>query len=104
VYAIIEDGAHQYMVEEGSILDVQLHELAENQTTLEFDKVLLVGAGESTRVGQPYVSGAKVLATVQDELRGPKIVTIKFRRRKNYHRKMGHRQNYLRIRIDKIEA
>jgi large subunit ribosomal protein L21 len=104
VYAIIEDGAHQYMVEEGTVLDVQLHELAEGQTSLAFDKVLLVRDGDNTRIGQPYVDGAKVHATVQGEMKGDKITIIKFRRRKNYHRKQGHRQNYLRVRVDKIEA
>jgi len=104
VYAIIEDGAHQYRVEEGARLDVQLHDVAEDQQTLEFDKVLLVRDGQETRIGQPYVTGAKVSATVEAEIKGDKITIIKFRRRKNYRRKQGHRQGYLRVRIDKIEA
>jgi large subunit ribosomal protein L21 len=104
VYAIIQDGAHQYKVEEGGTLDVQLHELAEGQTTLEFNTVLLVSDGEQVRVGQPYVPGAKVTATIQGELKGDKIDIIKFRRRKNYRRKTGHRQRYLRLHIDKVSA
>ena len=104
MYAIIEDGAHQYRVEEGQRLDVQLHDIDEGQTTLSFDKVLLTGDGENTRIGQPYLEGAKVTATIEGEIKGDKIVTIKLRRRKNYRRKIGHRQRYLRLKIDKIEA
>jgi len=104
VYAIIEDGAHQYRVEEGALLDVQLHDVDENQEAIEFDKVLLVGGGSETRIGQPYVAGAKVSATIQGEFKGGKVTIIKFRRRKNYHRKQGHRQRFLRVRIDKIHA
>ena len=104
MYAIIEDGAHQYRVEEGARLDVQLHELADDQSQIEFDKVLLVNDGNDTRIGRPYVDGAKVSATVEGEIKGDKITVIKFRRRKNYRRKQGHRQRYLRLRIDKIEG
>lgn len=104
MYAIIEDGAHQYRVEEGMRLDVHLHDLDDEQDTLEFDKVLLVRDGEQTHVGQPYVAGAKVSATIEGEIKGDKITIIKFRRRKKYRRKQGHRQRYLRLRIDKIVA
>ncbi|MCB9850413.1 MAG: 50S ribosomal protein L21 [Phycisphaerales bacterium] len=104
MYAIIEDGAHQYRVEEGTRLDVQLHDLAEDQKSIQFDKVLLVGEGADARVGQPYVDGASVTATIEGELKGDKIDIIKFRRRKNYRRKQGHRQRYLRVRVDKINA
>jgi large subunit ribosomal protein L21 len=104
VYAIIEDGAHQYRVEEGALLDVQLQDLDDDQQTVEFDKVLLLSDGSEPRVGQPYVEGAKVSATIQGEIKGDKITIIKFRRRKTYRRKQGHRQRYLRIKIDKIHA
>ncbi len=104
MYAIIEDGAHQYRVEEGARLDVQVHDVDDEQQTLEFDKVLLVRDGQETRIGQPYVAGAKVSATIEAEIKGDKITIIKFHRRKNYHRKQGHRQRYLRLRIDKIHA
>lgn len=104
MYAIIEDGPHQYRVEEGARLDVQLHDLDEAQASIEFDKVLLVCDGDNTRIGQPYLTGAKVSATIEGEVKGDKITTYKFRRRKNYRRKLGHRQHYLRVRIDKISA
>lgn len=103
MYAIIEDGAHQYKVEQGIILDVQRRDLAEDQSTVEFDRVVLIGGGEERKIGRPYVAGAKVTATVEQELKGEKIHTIKFRRRKGYRRKIGHRQSYLRVRVEKIE-
>lgn len=104
VYAIIEDGAHQYQVQEGDTLDVQRHDLEEGQSEIEFDRVLLVGGGESPKIGQPYVEGAKVRATITGEVKGDKIIVQKIRRRKGYRRKQGHRQRYLRVIIDKIEV
>ncbi len=104
MYAIIEDGAHQYKVEEGTTLDVQLHDLDEGQTTIDFDHVLLINDEKEVKVGRPYLKGAKVSATVQGEVKGDKITIIKFRRRKNYRRKQGHRQQYMRVRIDSIQA
>ena len=104
MYAIIEDGAHQYKVEEGATLDLQLHDVDEDQTTLEFDKVLLLNDGSETKVGQPYVQGAKVTASIQGAVKGDKITIIKMKRRKTYRRKQGHRQQYLRVKIDKIET
>lgn len=104
MYAIIQDGAHQYKVNEGDTLDVQLHELDEDQKTLVFDQVLMVGEGSESKIGQPFVEGAKVTATIDGEIKGDKIVIMKMRRRKGYRRKQGHRQRYLRVKIDKIEA
>jgi len=104
VYAIIEDGSHQYKVEEGCTVDVQRRDLADDQSTIEFDHVVMIGAGAESKIGQPYVAGAKVVARVEGELKGEKIQTYKFKRRSNYHRKIGHRQKYLRVTVEKIEA
>ncbi|MCP4249102.1 MAG: 50S ribosomal protein L21 [bacterium] len=104
MHAIIEDGAHQYLVQEGDTLEVQLHDVEPDQKTLEFDRVLMVVDGENSRVGQPLVEGAKVIASNVGEIKGDKITVVKFKRRKGYRRKQGHRQQYLRIKIDKIEA
>jgi len=104
LFAIIEDGTHQYMVHEGQTLEVQLHDLDEGQGTVEFDRVLMVGDGASSRIGRPHVEGVKVLASSAGEVKGDKITIIKFRRRKNYRRKQGHRQRYLKVHIDKIEG
>ena len=104
VYAIIQDGAHQYKVSEGDTLEVQLHDIEEDQKSLVFDQVLLVGDGSESKIGQPFVEGAKVTASIDGEIKGDKIVIMKMRRRKGYRRKQGHRQRYLRVKIDKIEA
>ena len=104
MYAIIEDGSHQYKVEQGDTLDVQRHDLEEGQETIEFDRVLMVADKGKPKIGQPYLKGAKVQATIAGEIKGDKITIIKQRRRKGYQRKQGHRQRYLRVKIDKIEA
>ncbi len=104
MYAIIEDGAHQYKVGEGDTFEVQRRDLPEDQTTLEFDHVVMVGQGADSRIGQPYVEGAKVIAKIGGEVKGDKIDVIKFKRRKKYRRKIGHRQKYLRVKVEKIEA
>jgi large subunit ribosomal protein L21 len=105
VYAIINDGAHQYRVEEGQVFEVQRKDLPEDAETIEFDRVLLVGDVEDgPKIGQPLVEGAKVTASILGEIKGDKIVIRKRRRRKNYQRKRGHRQRYLQVKVDKIEA
>lgn len=104
MYAIIQDGAHQYRVEEGLIFEVQRKELPEDAATVEFDRVLMVGGEGEPRIGTPLVDGAKVTASVIGEIKGDKIIIQKFRRRKHYHRKQGHRQKYLQVRVDKIVA
>lgn len=106
MYAIISDGSHQYRVEEGQVLDVDRKpDLAEDATTITFERVLLVGDTEGgPRIGRPVVEGARVTATVVQEFKGEKIIIQKFRRRKKYARKQGHRQKHLRVSIDKIEA
>lgn len=104
VYAIIEDGAHQYKIQEGDTFEVQRRDVAEDQSTVEFDHVVMLGDGADSKIGRPYVEGAKVLARIDGEIKGVKIDVIKFRRRKGYRRKVGHRQKYLRVTIEKIEA
>ncbi len=102
VYAIIETGGKQYRVQPGDTLDIELLELAEGQDEVEFDRVLLVGDGENLHVGAPLVNGAKVTAKSKGELRGPKLIICKYKRRKGYHLKKGHRQDFLRVQIDQI--
>lgn len=107
MYAIIEDSGRQFLVREKETINVDLRELPEGAQTLEFDRVLLVGDPEqegATRVGQPWVAGAKVIARVGAPVQGDKITIMKFRRRKGYRRKQGHRQRYLQVTIDKIMA
>lgn len=104
MYAIFEDGAHQYKVSEGDSFEIQLHDLTDGQSILEFDRILMIGDGANSRVGQPYVEGARVVAVIEGEVKGEKIDVIKFRRRKNYQRKTGHRQRFLRVTVQSIVA
>lgn len=105
MYAVIADGGHQYKVEEGLVFEVQIRDLPEDATTVEFDRILLVGNVEGgPKIGRPIVEGAKVSASIIREMKGDKIVIRKFRRRKNYMRKQGHRQNYLQLKVEKIHA
>ena len=69
-----------------------------------FDQVLLTADGDKVQAGQPMVKGAKVVGHIVEHGRGPKIVIFKFKRRKNYRRKQGHRQRYTQVRIESIEA
>ncbi len=106
MYAVISDGSHQYRVEEGQVLDVERKPgLAEDAKTFEFYRVLLIGDIEGgPKIGRPVVEGARVTATVVGEFKGEKVVIRKFRRRKKYALKKGHRQKYLRVRVEKIEV
>ncbi len=104
MYAVIEDGSHQYKVEEGDTFEVQRHDLNEGQTTYEFDRVVMIGDGDNSKVGQPYVEGAKVTAKIGGEIKGDKIHIFKFRKRKGYRRKTGHRQRFLQLTVEKIEG
>ena len=104
VYAIIEDRGRQYMVTEGQRLDIDRIVLPEGKDTIEFEQVLLVGEGASSKIGTPLVEGAKVVAKVEGEIKAPKIEVVHFIRRKGHLTHKGHRQKHTRIRIDKIEA
>ena len=77
---------------------------AEKGATIELDQVLMVGEGEDVKIGTPFLEGGKVTATVVDQGRRDKIMVIKFKRRKNYRRQMGHRQYFTQIEITGIEA
>ena len=103
MYAVIEDRGRQYTVREGEILSLDVGGWSENETVV-FDRVLMLSTDDGVQVGQPTVTGAQVKATVLGEIKGPKIVVVKFKRRKNYRRKQGHRQRYTRVRIDRIES
>ncbi|CAD2074302.1 50S ribosomal protein L21 [Jeotgalicoccus coquinae] len=102
MFAIIETGGKQVKVEEGQSIFVEKLEVEEG-AEFTFDKVLFVG-GDSVKVGVPTIEGATVTATVEKHGRGKKINVIKFKRRKNYSRKQGHRQPYTKLTIGKINA
>ncbi len=107
MYAVVEDSGTQIKVAPGDVIDIDLRDLGAKKKTIKFDRVLVVGddQGDSAAsIGAPYVDGASVTAEVLEEVKGAKIDVIKFKRRKGYRRKTGHRQRYLRIKIQKIDG
>ena len=109
MYAIIEHGSKQYKVEQGDCLDIDLTDISPKAKTIKLDKVLFVSDGKKIKIGNPYLKDAKVTAsfktTAQDAVvKGEKLYPATFRRRKNSKRRIGHRQKYLQVVIDKIEA
>jgi large subunit ribosomal protein L21 len=101
VYAVIETGGKQYKVEEGDILSVEKLTANEGEK-VNFDKVMLVSGEEGIKVGKPYVEGATVEAEVLFHGKGKKIIVFKYKPKKNYRKKQGHRQPFTRVKITKI--
>ncbi len=101
MYAVIETGGKQYRVQEGDIIDVEL--LGSDQN-VAFDKVLFLHDGNAPKVGLPHLPECTVQAELVGEVKGPKVIAYKYKRRKNYRRTVGHRQRYSRIKITKIAA
>ena len=109
MYAVIEQGGQQHRVAEGDRLQIDLVDVADDATQIELDKVLFVGDGEKSQIGTPYVEGAKVIASFagaagEAVVKGEKLYVTHFRRRKNSRSRIGHRQKYLEVTIDKIEV
>ena len=103
MYAVIVTGGKQYRVSQGETLRVEKLSSQEGDT-IAFDKVLMVGTDDTVTVGTPLVAGGKVSATVTGQGRGEKVYIIKFRRRKHYRKRQGHRQAYTEIKITDIEV
>ena len=101
MYAVIKTGGKQYKVAPGEKLKVEQIP-ADVGAEVILDQVLMVGEGESVRLGQPNVAGATVKATVVAQGRGDKVKIFKMRRRKNYQRNQGHRQGFTELQIDGI--
>jgi large subunit ribosomal protein L21 len=103
MFAVIETGGKQYRVEQGDVLDVELLPVpAEKGAKVAFDRVLMVFGDGGTRVGNPVIPGARVEATLLDEVRTPKVRIFKHKRRKGFRRQAGHRQDLLRVRVESI--
>lgn len=102
MYAIIRDRGMQYRVEQGQVLTIDLIEEAAPGSQIELGEVLLVGDGESIKIGAPLLSGAKVRAEVLREAKGEKIIVFRYRNKKRYRRRTGHRQRYTQIKISEI--
>ena len=103
MYAVIETGGKQYRVKEGDSLRVERLD-AEEGAEIELDRVLLVGDGEQIAIGRPLVENGRVAATVKAHGRAKKIKVVKFKRRKNYLRRHGHRQGFTELEIKSISA
>lgn len=107
MYAIIEDSGTQIKVRQGDIVDIDLRDLPADTQTVVLDKVLAIGDAEgksAAKIGLPYLTGAKVTASVLGEAVGPKLTGLKYKRRKGSRKKYGHRQSYLRVKIESIAA
>jgi large subunit ribosomal protein L21 len=101
MYAIIETGGKQYRVQEGDVIRVEKIEIADGEA-VKFDKVLLVSDEEKLNVGKPYVDGAVVEAVVENQGKAKKIIIFKYKSKKDYRKKQGHRQPYTQVKIEKI--
>ena len=103
MYAVVATGGKQYKVAEGETLRVEKLN-GDVGAEVAFDKVLLFSDGESVKIGQPVLEGATVHGHIVDQNKAKKILVFKYKRRKRYRRKQGHRQMYTEVKIDKIEA
>ena len=103
MYAVIETGGKQYRVSEGDIINVE--KLGANEgETVTFDQVIAVGKDEGLTFGAPYVEGAKVSASVLKNGRAKKVIVFKYKPKKGYRKKQGHRQYFTKVKIDSINA
>ncbi|NLM16178.1 MAG: 50S ribosomal protein L21 [Candidatus Riflebacteria bacterium] len=103
MYAIVEIGGRQYNVEKGMFFHCEKLD-APADSTLTLDKVLMVKNGDDVKIGAPYIANAKVTAKVLEHGRDKKILVFKYKSKKNYRRKLGHRQHYTSLLIEDIVA
>ena len=103
MYAVIESGGKQHRVEEGEILQLEKLDAAAGDK-VKFDRILLLGEGESVKIGKPYVEGGQVEAKVVKQGRGEKIKIVKFNRRKHFKKQQGHRQSFTEVEITAIKV
>ena len=106
MYAILEDSGTQILVRKDDEIEIDLRPLTEGQKTITFEKVLAIGSGDGkpAKIGLPYLSGAKVTATVEAHGKADKVRIVKFRRRKHYKREKCHRQQYTLVKVTGISA
>lgn len=103
-YAIIQSGGRQFRVQPGDVIDVELLGVEAGKKAV-FEEVLLASDGKDVKIGEPLVKGAKVIGEVLEaEHKAEKVVSYKFKRRKGYHRTVGHRQKHTRVKIGEIQA
>jgi large subunit ribosomal protein L21 len=100
MYAIIESGGKQYKIEKGDIIEV---ELLKGDKKVQFKKVLLLNDGSKIEVGSPYLEDKVVEGEILEEVKGKKGIAFKYKRRKNYHKTVGFRQRYSKVKITEIK-
>ena len=103
MYAVIKTGGKQYRVAEGDTLRVEKLDVAQGES-VDFDQVLMVGNGDDIKIGAPVLAGGSVSAEIMRHGKSKKVTAVKFRRRKNYRREFGHRQQFTEIKITGISA
>lgn len=103
MYAVVETGGKQYKVKSGDTVRVEKLE-GEIGSEIVLDKILLTGEGDTVKAGLPYVDGAQVTAKIVEQHRTRKVIVFKYKRRKGYRVKRGHRQHYTALRIGDIKA
>lgn len=103
MYAVLSTGGKQYKVEEGDVLRIEKIS-GDVGASVSFDKVLMFSDGEKVRVGTPLIDGISISGHIVEQDKAKKILIFKYKRRKNYRRKQGHRQPYTAIKIDSISA
>ena len=103
MYAVLKTGGKQYKVAEGDVIYIEKLGLGENET-YTFNEVLAIGSEDGIKVGAPYVDGATVTAKALKEGRSKKIIVYKYKPKKGYHKKQGHRQAYTKVQIEKING
>lgn len=101
--AVLQTGGKQYKVSKGDVIDIEKLE-GNPGDKINFDKVLLVGDDKDVKIGKPYVEKAVVVAELVKQGKGKKLIAFKYKRRKNYSRKVGHRQQLTTVRIEDIKA
>ena len=104
-YAVFAVGSHQYQVKENDVVEIQtLSAVTGESKEVTLDKVLILNEGGKVKFGQPFISKASITCEVLEEVRAPKVISFKFKRRKGYKRKKGHRQTLLRLRVKSIQG
>jgi large subunit ribosomal protein L21 len=103
MYAIIDDSGKQFKVTSGDRIKID-RKVDDGAKSVTFERVLMVGGAGDAKVGKPFVTGARVTAEVLGAIKGPKVYTVKYRRRKGFHKKIGHRQKYTEVKITGINV
>jgi large subunit ribosomal protein L21 len=101
MYAIIETGGKQYRVEEGETIFIEKVKAADGEV-VAFEKVLMISGDEGLTIGKPYIENAKVEATILKTGKQKKVIIFKYKAKKDYRKKQGHRQPFTQVKIDKI--